>query len=124
LFTPQQRADMLARRARRFRQKGELRHAVVALREACALSDGDAARWMMLGDLHVRLGQRGEAERAMKQALFLRERSGEPRKAQVIRSLLSRLESMRDGPSSSARSPWFSEPLAVPSCGLSPVFAR
>lgn len=82
---------MLARRARRLRQKGEFRRAAVALREACALADGDAARWMLLADLHARLGKRREAERAMKQALYLREQGGEGRKAQVIRRLLSEL---------------------------------
>jgi cytochrome c-type biogenesis protein CcmH/NrfG len=88
---PQQRADILARRARRLRQKGELRRAAIALREACALFEGNAARWMMLGHLHVRLGNQRDAERAMKQALYLREQGGERRKAQVIRRLLSRL---------------------------------
>ncbi|HEY3592321.1 MAG TPA: hypothetical protein VGL13_00545 [Polyangiaceae bacterium] len=88
---PHQRAEILARRARRLRRKGELRSAALALREACALVEGDAARWMMLGDLHVRLGKRREAERAMKQALFLREQSGEDRKADVIRRLLDDL---------------------------------
>lgn len=91
LHSPQQRADMLARRARRLRQKGELRRAAAALREACALAEGDAARWMMLGDLHVRLGKRRDAEQAMKQALYLREQGGERRKAQVIRRLLAQL---------------------------------
>lgn len=91
LHSPQQRADILARRAQRLRQKGELRGAAMALREACALAEGDAARWMMLGDLHVRLGKRRDAERAMKQALYLREQGGERRKAQVIRRLLSQL---------------------------------
>jgi len=91
LHSPQQRADMLARRARRLRQQGEYRRAAVALREACALAEGDAARWMLLGDLHARLGKRRDAERAMKQALYLREQGGEPRKAQVIRRLLSQL---------------------------------
>jgi Flp pilus assembly protein TadD len=58
------------------------------LREACALDEGDAARWMLLGDLCVRIGRRDEAEQAMKQALYLRERRGERPKANVIRGLL------------------------------------
>lgn len=85
------RAETLARRAGRLRQKGELRRAAVALREACALSEDDAARWMMLGHLELRLGKTRDAERAMKQALFLRERFGEKGKAQVIRRLLLQL---------------------------------
>jgi Flp pilus assembly protein TadD len=85
---PHERADTLARRAGRLRQKGDLRRAAVALREACAISEEDAARWMMLGHLELRLGKARDAERAMKQALFLRERDGEKGKAQVVRRLL------------------------------------
>jgi hypothetical protein len=44
---------------------------------------------MMLGHLQAQLGHRRAAEHAMKQALFLRERHGEARKARVIRRLLA-----------------------------------
>jgi Flp pilus assembly protein TadD len=89
----EERAEKLTRRAGRLRQKGQLRPAAVALREACGLGEQDAARWMLLGHLEGKLGRRGDAERAMKQALFLRERHGEKRKATVIRKLILQLAS-------------------------------
>ena len=89
VFEIHERADMLAQRAGRFRRRGEIRRAAVAMGQACALSEGNAARWMLLGHLHAQLGHRRAAEHAMKQALFLRERYGEARKARVIRRLIA-----------------------------------
>jgi Flp pilus assembly protein TadD len=63
----------------------------MSFREATALDESNAARWMLYARLLVRLGQRDDAERAMKQSLFLRERSGEKAKANVIRRLLLNL---------------------------------
>jgi Flp pilus assembly protein TadD len=91
------RAEELTQRALRLQRKGELRRASMTFREATALDEANAARWMMYAHLLVRLGQRDEAERAMKQALFLRERSGEKAKANVIRGLLLKLAVVADG---------------------------
>jgi Flp pilus assembly protein TadD len=89
------RAVELTARAHRLRRKGELRRACVAFREACALDEHDAARWLWFGDALARMGKRDEAERAMKQALFLRERSAEKAKANVIRGLMLQLGRIR-----------------------------
>jgi Flp pilus assembly protein TadD len=85
------RACDLAARAHRLRRRGDLRRAFVALREACALDEHNAPRWLWLADVLVRMGKRDDAERAMKQALFLRQQTGEKEKADVIRGLLLQL---------------------------------
>jgi Flp pilus assembly protein TadD len=86
-----ERARELTVRGLRLRRKGDPRRGVASLREACALDETDAARWMLLGDLLARVGRREEAERAMKQAVYLRERRGERAKANVVRRLLLNL---------------------------------
>ncbi|HMI82937.1 MAG TPA: hypothetical protein VK550_02530 [Polyangiaceae bacterium] len=90
-----ERASGLTARAHRLRRKGEFRRASVALREACALDEQHAPRWLWLGDTLARLGRRDEAELAMKQALYLRVMSAENAKANVIRRLLLQLGRVR-----------------------------
>ena len=85
------RADELTARAQKLRRKGELRRAVVTLREACALDERNSARWVMLGDVLFRMGKREEASRAMKQAVYLLERRGDRPRANVIRRLILNL---------------------------------
>lgn len=85
------RASDLTARALRLRRKGELRRAAVALREACALDEENASRWVWLADILGRAGKRDEAERALKQSLYLRQQGGEKAKANVVRSLLLQL---------------------------------
>jgi cytochrome c-type biogenesis protein CcmH/NrfG len=85
------RAEELTQRAQRLRRKGELRRAAVSLREACALDEQNAARWVMLGDVLFRLGKKEEAAHALKQAVFLREQAGERSKANVVRRLILNL---------------------------------
>ena len=77
-----ERARELTARAARLRRRGEIRRAVVTLREACALDEADAARWMQLGHLLSRAGKRDEARAAMKQSLFLREQEGAKKEGQ------------------------------------------
>jgi Flp pilus assembly protein TadD len=73
------------------RRKGDLRRAIVSLREACAFDETDAARWAFFGNVLFRRGKRDEAAHALKQALYLRERRGERAKANVIRRLILNL---------------------------------
>jgi Flp pilus assembly protein TadD len=89
-----ERAADLTGRAHRLRRKGELRRAANLYREACALDECDAPRWLWLGSTLARLGKRDEAERALKQALFLRLQDAEKEKANVIRGLLLHLGSV------------------------------
>ena len=88
---PAERARDLTTRAHRFRRKGELRRALVALREACGLDERHPARWLWLSCVLGLLGKRDEAAQAMKQALYLRQKNGEKGKADVIRGLLLQL---------------------------------
>ena len=86
-----ERARDLTTRAHRLRRRGELRRALVALREACGLDEHHPARWLWLSYVLGLLGKRDEAAQAMKQALFLRQRNGEKGKVNVIRGLLLQL---------------------------------
>ena len=90
-FDAGERADELALRAQKLRRKGEWRRAAFALREATALDESNAPRFMILAHLLARVGLRDDAARAMKQALYLRERRGERARANVIRRLLLNL---------------------------------
>jgi Flp pilus assembly protein TadD len=85
------RASELAVRARRLREKGELRRASLALREACHLDESNASRWMLYGTVVAQLGRRDEAEQAMRHALWLRERGRDLRRAAVIRRIILKL---------------------------------
>jgi Flp pilus assembly protein TadD len=86
-----ERARDLAGRAQKLRRKGELRRAAVVLREACALDEKNAAHWASLGIVLFRMGKREEAAGALKQAVYLRERSGERTKATALRRVLLKL---------------------------------
>jgi Flp pilus assembly protein TadD len=90
-FDQRERALALVRRAASLRRHGELRRAVVVLREACYLYEDDASSWALYGDLARRVGKREQAEHALKQALWLRERRGERGRAQTLRKLLLRV---------------------------------
>jgi Tfp pilus assembly protein PilF len=85
------RAEELTLRALRLQRRGELRRASLTLREATAIDESNAARWMIYAHLLIQLSQRDDAERAMKQSLYLREQRGEKGKANVIRRLLLNL---------------------------------
>ena len=81
----------LTARAQRLRRKGHLRRAALTLREACALDEVNAARWVMLGDILFRTDKRDDAARAFKQAVYLCEQDGNKAKANVIRRLILNL---------------------------------
>ena len=84
---PEQRAETLRRQARRWRRRGKYRRAMVALHEACALSEQDAALWTLYAADCVRARRREEAVRALGQALWLRQRSRDRRRARVTEAL-------------------------------------
>jgi hypothetical protein len=69
--------ETLIGRSRRERARGDIRRAVVLLRQACALDEGRARTWTLLGALLGRTGARDEALRALRQARWLRNRAGE-----------------------------------------------
>ncbi len=86
-----ERACQLVRQAASFRRRGTLRRALLALQQACLVDESNAAHWVIYGDLARRMGKRAEAEKAMKQALWLRQRMGDRPRIRVIRQLLLQL---------------------------------
>lgn len=90
-FAAEDRARDLVVRAFKLRRRGEHRRATLTLREACGLDHRNAAHWMIYGSYLATLGRRDDAEHAMKQSLYLREREGAKAKAKVVRGQLLRL---------------------------------
>jgi len=79
--------------ARRRRNKGDQRRALILMREACCLSPQDPVLWTLFGVQCWRTNRRDEARQALRQALWLRERARDARRAHVLRALLLAMES-------------------------------
>jgi hypothetical protein len=90
---PVDREQTLLRRARRCARKGDDRKALVALREACLSAGTDARLWVLYGAACWRARKADEALRAMRQALWFRERNRDERRARVVKALIARIES-------------------------------
>lgn len=84
------RLETVVRQARRARIKGDHRRAMVLLREACCLVPEDARLWTLYATACVRQRRTADAERALSQAVWLRERQGDDVRAAVTRRLLER----------------------------------
>jgi len=78
-------------RARRQSERGDERRAMLILREACFAAESDAALWVHYGLSCLRARRRDEGFRALGHALWLRERSRDPRRVQVMRELIAHL---------------------------------
>ena len=85
------RTELLLSRARRAHQRGERRQALVALREATLLAETDAKLWALYGSACAKANRRDEAERAFGQALYLRQREHDTRRANSLRNVIERL---------------------------------
>jgi Flp pilus assembly protein TadD len=85
------REQTLVRQASRHVRRGEGRRAIVALREACMLAERDPKLWALYGGQCAREKQHEEARHALKQAIWLRERARDPRRARSLRGMLERL---------------------------------
>jgi len=79
--------------ARRRRNKGDQRRALVLMREACCLSPQDPVLWTLFGVQCWRANRRDDARQALRQALWLREHTRDPKRAHVLRALLLAMES-------------------------------
>ncbi|MFO0662254.1 MAG: hypothetical protein U0165_20850 [Polyangiaceae bacterium] len=88
------RTAALVEKARKLRRKGETRKAVVALREACLVSENQPSVWCLYGALLAEIGKREEAENAFRQALWLRKREGDIARARVTQTLLDRVSQL------------------------------
>jgi Flp pilus assembly protein TadD len=83
--------ETLIARSRKVRAKGDVRRAVVLLRQACALDEWRARSWTLLGAILAREGATEEAARALNQARWLRARAGEKARAAVTERLAARV---------------------------------
>lgn len=81
----------LVRRARRHRRRGEHRQAMLALRNACNHQMDDPTLWTQYAVACVRVRRFEDAERALGQALWLRQRARDEARARVTRQLIERL---------------------------------
>ena len=83
---------LLLAKARRLRDRGELRRALVALREACLRDERDAALWTLYGALSARHGRDDDARRALRHALWLRKTAGDDARVLSTQALLDALD--------------------------------
>lgn len=79
-------------RAWRYRRRGEHRRAMLTLKEACHGEKDSARLWTLYAVQCVRAGRREEATKALKQALFLRQRSRDAARARVTLAMLNLVE--------------------------------
>jgi len=91
LAGPEDAVEVLIARARKSRARGDARRALVILREACALDEWRARTWTIMGALLAELGRSEEAERAFRQARWLRLRAGERARAAVLDRLIAQV---------------------------------
>ncbi len=85
------RTELLLSRARRAQQRGERRQALVALREAALLAETDAKLWALYGSACAKANRLDEAERALGQALYLRQRQHDGPRVNSLRHVIQRL---------------------------------
>jgi cytochrome c-type biogenesis protein CcmH/NrfG len=86
--------EALVTRARRSARRGDVRRAVVLLRQACALDEERARPWALLGALLLRQGHGAEAEGPLRHARWLRARAGESGRAAATQRLLDRARAL------------------------------
>jgi Flp pilus assembly protein TadD len=73
--------EALIGRSRKARAKGDVRRALVLLRQACALDEWRARPFTLLGAALARAGAGAEAQQALAHARWLRARAGETARA-------------------------------------------
>ena len=84
------RGSPLVERARRLRRRGDVRKALVALREACLVDEYDAATWTLYGALLVSEGRLNDGRQALRHAVWLRRRVGDRARVRSTEALLER----------------------------------
>lgn len=87
----EERVEILARRARRFRVRGEFRKAANAYGELTSIDPEGARWWVLLGAMLFAARRREESFKALRQAIYLFHRAHEPAKEQSVRTLLKHL---------------------------------
>jgi Flp pilus assembly protein TadD len=89
--SPRVPAATAVQRARRQAERGDERRAMLILREACFAAEHEPPLWVHYGLACLRARRRDEGLRALKHALWLRERARDSARAQVMRDLIARL---------------------------------
>ena len=89
------RTEQLLNRARRAQRRGENRQALVALREATLAAQTDPRLWALYGGACAKAKRIDEAQHALGQALYFRQRQHDKARARSIQSLLDRLKRLR-----------------------------
>ncbi len=84
--------ELLLRRAKRHARRGDGRKAMLAVKEACFLAPKDARLWALYAYHCWNQRRAQEAADAMRQAIYLRERERDGRRAGVLRALLEKIE--------------------------------
>lgn len=82
---------LLCRRAWKYRRRGDQRRSMLALRDAAHRNESEARLWALYGAQCMRAGYVDAAKKALRHAIWLRERCHEPRKAEVTRGVLARM---------------------------------
>jgi Flp pilus assembly protein TadD len=85
------RSVALLTRARRFRLKGEVRKAIVALREACLVEEENAVVWTIYGHMLAESGRVDEARKVLSQAVWLRRAAGDEPRRRSTQRIIDRL---------------------------------
>ncbi len=85
------RLSTLENRARKLRNKGESRKALVLLREICLSDEQSARRWCIFGAFLSGEGRTEEAYKALKHALWLRRSAGDQPRVRSTQRLIDRL---------------------------------
>jgi Flp pilus assembly protein TadD len=83
--------EALVVRARTSSRRGDARKAFLLLERACCLASEDARVWTLFAVQCQRMGKIDDAARAYRQAIWLRERAKDERRAAVLQRLLSEL---------------------------------
>jgi Flp pilus assembly protein TadD len=78
-------------RARKFRQKGELKKALGVLREACVLDEDCAWLWSLYGALLVKHGRADEGRAALRHAIWLRRSAGDAARVRSTQRIVDRI---------------------------------
>lgn len=86
-----ERRDTLVRRARKLRLKGEVKKALIALREACLMDERAAWLWALYGALLGHAGRQDDARKALRHALWLRRSAGDTPRVRSTQRLLDEL---------------------------------
>lgn len=81
------RLDVLLRQARRHRRRGEHRRVMLTLKEACFLARDEARLWTLYGVACLRARRQADGVEALNQAVWLRERRKDEKRARVTRRL-------------------------------------